>query len=175
MRKTVYQGFHTVEKIEVEIKGRNRVIEKLGIKNAVAAIVTDLDGKIGLVKQYRPCIDEVMYEIPAGLRDKDWLSNREILIEELEEECEISRGFISYISDEPLYTYYMLCGSSDANIEIYRVKLRNVEYSKEVEDVDVEKVEWLSFLEFEELVQQGKITDSKTLISYFILKNEGNM
>jgi len=173
MSEVVYNGFHFVEKLEVDVKGKKRVIERLGVKNAVAAIVTDAVGKIGLVKQYRPCVEEVLYEIPAGLMDKAGLSAKEILIEELEEECEVKKSDISFISEEPVRTYYMLCGSSDAKISIYRIKLSSEEVSREVKDVDVESVEWIDFSIFEDLVQQGKITDAKTLMSYYILKDEG--
>lgn len=49
MSEVVYNGFHFVEKLEVDVKGKKRVIERLRVKNAVAAIVTDAVGKIGLV------------------------------------------------------------------------------------------------------------------------------
>lgn len=171
-RKVVYNGFHTVEQIEVKMKGKKRVIERLGIKNAVAAIITDIEGKVGLVKQYRPCVEEVLYEIPAGLLDKEGLTAVEILTEELEEECEINRDKIAYFSEKPLQTYYMLSGSSNAEISIYRVKLSSKEITKNVSDVDVESVEWMTFLEFENLVKEGKIKDSKTVLAYSYLKNE---
>lgn len=170
--ENLYNGFHTVDKVEVEVKGKSRIIERLGIKNAVGAIVTDAEGKIGLVKQFRPCISEVMYEIPAGLMDKEGLTNKEVIIEELEEECEINRTNISYISSESVHTYYMICGSSNAEIALYRVKLSSIEESKLVKDADVESVAWLSMQEFEVLIQNTKIKDAKTLMAYFILKNE---
>lgn len=66
--KIVYDGFHKVEELEIDIKGKKRKIERLGINHAVAGIICDADNKIALVVQYRPCVDEVMYEIPAGLK-----------------------------------------------------------------------------------------------------------
>lgn len=66
----------------------------------------------------------------------------------------------------------MLSGSSNAEISIYRVKLSSKEITKNVSDVDVESVEWMTFLEFENLVKEGKIKDSKTVLAYSYLKNE---
>ena len=83
----VYKGFHTVETVNTIIKNKEKVIEKLGIKSAVGALVIDSREKMCLVKQFRPCVGKYMYEIPAGLLDKDGKTSKEILIEELEEEC----------------------------------------------------------------------------------------
>ena len=168
----LYKGFHSVERLDAVIKGEKKIIERIGIKNAVSALVTDADGKIAFVRQYRPCIDECLYEIPAGLMDKDGLTGSEILTEELYEECEIKASDIEFISKDPMYSYYVLCGSSDAKMSIYRVSLRSVECSKEVADEDVDKVEWLTYDEFDELAQNGKIKDEATLIAYLHLKEE---
>lgn len=171
MGKIVYDGFHKIEELEVNIKGEKRKIEKLGINHAVAGIVCDADNKIALVVQYRPCVDEVMYEIPAGLLDKNE-SLQETLIQELEEECEINRNNIARIIELPL-NYYMACGSSDAEMNILMVKLNSVEETKKVDDCDVEKVKWLSFNDFKTLVLKGKIKDGKTLMSYYVLDKMG--
>jgi len=170
--KILYKGFHSIEQILINLKGKERTFERLKMNSAVAAIVTDIHGKIGIVKQLRPCVSEITYEIPAGMIDKPNKSDKEILIEELEEECAINRSDIIYFSENPLHKYYMLCGSSDAEISIYRVKLKSKEKNKIVHDMDVSSVEWITFNELEQLVQTGQLTDAKTLIAYFCLKNE---
>lgn len=164
----VYNGFHKVEKFDVEIKGEKRTVERLGVRSAVAAIVRDGEGKVALVKQYRPCVNEYLYEIPAGLLDKD-LSLEETLIQELEEECEINRANIVHISENPV-NYYILCGSSNAEMNILMVQLNSIEQSREVSDLDVEKVEWVSLEDFRKLVDTGLIRDAKTLMAYFHLR-----
>jgi len=168
----IFQRFHSVELIKIDIKGKPKEIEKLGIKSGVAAIVTDADNKIALVKQYRPCVDKVLYEIPAGLLDKEGKIPHVILLEELEEECEINRGSIEYFSASPIFNYYNICGSSDVETSIYRVRLKSVEQSKSVKDADVESVEWVTFEELANLMITGQLKDSKTLIAYMKLSEE---
>ena len=56
MGKIVYDGFHKVEELEIDIKDKKRKIKRLGINHAVAGIVCDADNKIALVVQYRPCV-----------------------------------------------------------------------------------------------------------------------
>jgi len=169
-KKFLYKGFHSIEQLDAIIKGEPKVIEKLGLKSAVAAIVTDAEGKTAFVKQYRPCVDAICYEMPAGLMDKDGLTSKEILTEELWEECEIDPADIVYFSDEPIHSYYMVCSSSDAKMSLYRVKLRSIQHSKAIGDEDVDSVEWLTPEEFEQLARRGEIKDPETLIAYLYMR-----
>ncbi|HCC07567.1 MAG TPA: hypothetical protein DEP72_05350 [Clostridiales bacterium] len=171
MDKIVYNGFHKVWQTEVEIKGVKRIYEKLDIHNAVAGLVTDEDGKICLVTQYRIGAGRNIKEIPAGLIDKN-LTNKEVLIEELIEECEIDEKDITYISENPILSYFMVVGSSECILEIYEVKVKR-QHTKTVNDVDVELVEWITEEQFDEHVKNGEIVDNKTLLSYYYMKNEG--
>ena len=70
-KKYLYKGFISVEQLETTIKGKKRILERLEIKDAVTVIVTDAEGKVALVRQYRPCVDELIYQTPSGLMDKD--------------------------------------------------------------------------------------------------------
>ena len=171
-KKYLYKGFISVEQLEATIKGKKRIIERLEIKDAVTAIVTDADDKVALVRQYRPCVDELIYQTPSGLMDKDGFTGRETLIEELYEECDISAADIEFLSEKPIYTYYVVCDSSASQMSIYRARLSSVEQSKSVEDTDVDRVVWLTFEEFEQLADRGGIKDPETLIAYLYLKAE---
>ena len=160
----VYNGFYGIEVIEREIKGRVRVFERLKIRNAVAALVIDSENKVGLVSQYRPCVNGYMLELPAGLMDKFGLDEREILIEELYEECGIHEKDIKMISSTPFANYYPLCGGSDTRLEIYLVFLNCKGAQKFVNDAEVEFVQWLDRKDIEILLRNNKIQDGKTLI-----------
>ena len=166
----VYDGFHKVDILEVEVRGSARKVEKLGIKSAVGAILLDGEGKMGLVKQYRPCIGDYLYEIPAGLMDKEGKSHRETLIEEIEEECGVPRSAIIEFSDEPVFRYYMVCGSSDAEMAIYCAKLSTIEKTHAVDDADVEEVVWLTMKELEIMNRNGLLKDPKTILAYQFVK-----
>lgn len=168
----VYDGFHKIEEFMANMKGVPKKRERVLLKSAVAAVITDINQRIALVYQYRPCTGEKLYELPAGLIDKEGLSSEEILIEELREECGIENNMIQSISSTPIHHYYMVCGSSDATMSLYRVRLNTSGISKEVPDADVEMVEWFSIDQLGELIEKGTVKDAKTIMSYYILLNE---
>jgi ADP-ribose pyrophosphatase len=170
MSEIVYDGFHKVEKLDIDIKGKTRTIEKLSIKSAVAGIVIDAEGKIALVKQFRPCVGKYLYEIPAGLMDKK-LSSENILLEELEEECDIKKSELKGLSPYYLSTHYMICGSSDAELRMYVVELETVKTSQKVDDADVEEVVWVTPSQLDFMFYKGDIADAKTLIAYYYLQS----
>lgn len=161
-----YDGFHKIEQLEIMMKGRKRIIEKVGIKSAVAALVLDANDKIGIVQQFRPCVNKITYEIPAGLMDKEGKDDIQVLIEELEEECNISVDEINFFLTEPIAEYYTVIGSSDAVMRIYFVKLHTSQRNKLINDAEVDKVIWLNIDELDSLMNDTKIKDSKTLMAY---------
>lgn len=169
--KIVYDGFHKVAVLDVEMKGKQVTREKLLAKSAVAGIVTDEDGNIGLVSQYRPVIGRQTKEIPAGLLDKEGLSPEEILIEELWEECGISKENILSIVPSDIPSYFMMGGSSDATISIFRVFVTK-QQNKIVEDADVDEVEWVSLATYKRYMDEGLISDGKSFLAYYLLKDE---
>lgn len=169
----VYNGFHKVATLETEMKGQAVKREKLLVKSAVAGIITDTNGKIGLVSQYRPVIDQQTKEIPAGLIDKDGLTPEEILREELFEECGISKEEILSVSLSEIPPYFMMGGSSDATISIYRVHVTAQE-NKLVDDADVDEVEWVNLATYKRYIEEGFICDGKSILAYYILLNEAS-
>lgn len=171
-KQYLYKGFHSVERLETVLKGEKRVYEKLGIKSYVTALLTDAEGKVGLVIEYRPCVGEVLYDIPGGYLDKDGLTSREVLAEELQEECDINPADIAFLSKEPIHTHYVFCGSSDAKELMYRVELSSVEQSKDVDDCDVDRVEWLTFAEFDKMARRGGLKSPGAMLAYMYLKEE---
>ncbi|WP_242939282.1 NUDIX hydrolase [Tepidibacter thalassicus] len=166
----LYDGWHKIEEIIANIKGREVKREKIIIKGGVSGIVINRDNKVLLVKQYRPCVGHYTYELVAGCIDKD-ISNKEILLEELQEECEITKDEVISISEKPLVEYYMMCGSSDATMSIYLVKVDSKSINKKVDDVDVEEIVWVTVQEMEEMKEKGLIKDGKTIIALEKLKN----
>lgn len=171
MSKLLFDGFHKIQEIKIEHNGKLITREKLILKHAVAGIVTDTNNKIGIVTQLRPTINQKTKEIPAGVMDKDGLSFKQTLIEELEEECFITPSDILSISDKPVYDYYMVSGNSDAKIQIYDVKVKTQGYERKVntEDNDVELIEWIDLHTMKQYIDQQLITDAKTIIAYHYL------
>lgn len=161
-----YNGFHKIEQFHSLIKGKLRIVEKVGIKSAVGALVMDAEGKIGIVEQFRPCVNERTYEIPAGLMDKEGKSDIMILAEELEEECGIPVNEIEFFLTMPIAEYFMVVGSSEAIMKIYFVKLNTIQTNKMIDDPEVDSVVWLNDIEFDTLMQNINVKDAKTLMAY---------
>ena len=120
-------------------------------------------------KIYRPIIGNYTLEIPAGTLDKN-ISKKDIIIEELEEECGISKEDIISISEEPILTYKIIENMSDGEMNIYLIKVKNID-SKPKEEDDVEEVNFYTLEEVSSLIKNKIITDPKTLIGYYTYKD----
>lgn len=167
----LYDGFNKIEEIEAVVKGKKVKREKLILHGAVAALVTNEHNEMLLVKQFRPIIGENVFEIPAGIMDKN-KSEKETLIEELMEECNVSPNDIVEFIDKPIRKYRILINSSDAILSLYKVKVENstnkVIY---VEDNDVDFAEWFTLEEVDQKISSFEIQDPKTIIAFEYLKN----
>lgn len=172
MTEYLYNGWHKISEIKANIKGKEVTRELLHLKSAVSAIITDEEGKVGLVQQYRPTIEQTTLEIPAGVLDKEGYSPKETLIEELEEECGLTESDIISIHPTNPSGFYMVTGSSKAYMHLYRVKVKTQPKEVLVDDADVERTIWIPFDEFERLVLNEAIVDKKTIMTYYILKGE---
>lgn len=162
----LYNGFHKIYEVETEVEDRKVTRERLHLPSAVGGLVKDEDGRIALVSQYRPVIGLNTKEIPAGVLDKN-LTEKETLIEELEEECGLNRDEVLFVNEEPLTKYFMVAGSSDATMAIYDVHVNGSQENQKIhDDNDVDAVEWVTLEEFGKLIKEGQIIDSKTLLAY---------
>lgn len=170
MDKLVYDGFHKIQIVKSEIKGESVLRERVVFHSAVSALVTNHYDEMLLVKQYRPTINRYTWEIPAGICDKPLLSHHGIMLEELQEECNISPLDIDFKNSphEPIHTYYMMTGSSDATMEIFKVNTTKEEQSYTVDDSEVEEVTFFTRVEISEMLNNKEIVDPKTLIAVLI-------
>ena len=172
--KVVYDGFVKVKEVPVNIKSKQSIYNEICVKDAVAAIMIDENKKIGIVTQYRPLAKRHTREIVGETLDKDGLSEIETLIEGLYEEAGITKDEILYISEKPLFEYCMMIGCSNSKISIYEVRVKKQE-NKEVNDTEVEYIEWITLDELASLVNEGSIRDSKTLLAYYYLLSRDDM
>lgn len=171
MKKYLYNGFHKIEEVVTELKGKQVKREKLLIKSAVGGCVIDEKGRIALVTQFRPTANFLAKEIPAGVLDKDGLTPTEVLIEELLEECEIQHEDVISVDEVPFHEYFLIIGSSDAKITLHEIHVKEqAQQFKKVEDADVDSVEWVTLETFEQYINEGLIQDPKTLLSYYHAK-----
>lgn len=169
MEKLIYDGYVKVFDCERDNNGKIDKFTKVHLRGASGGIVINEDGKMALVKQYRPILGRDTLEIPAGTLDKG-ISKKDIIIEELEEECGIDKDSIISISDEPLITYNIIENMSDGEMYLYLIKVKNID-SKPMEEDDVDEVEFYTLEEIEDLINKRVITDPKTLIAFFLYKD----
>lgn len=167
--KLVYDGYVQIYDCERENNGVIENFTKVALRGASAGIVINEDGKMALVSQYRIILGNNTLEIPAGTLDKN-ISTKETIIEELEEECGITRDDILEISEEPILTYNIIENMSDGKMHLFLIKVKNKDTKPKEED-DVEEVNFYSLEEIDELIKARKITDPKTLIAFFLYKD----
>ncbi|MBM7715339.1 8-oxo-dGTP pyrophosphatase MutT (NUDIX family) [Bacillus thermophilus] len=161
--RLLYDGYLKIEETKDVIKGKVVKRERLIAADAVAAILIDESGRFGLVKQYRPTVDRYTYELVAGTCDKE-MSDADILLEEIYEECEISPEDVLELKS--IHQYYVMIGISNTKLNLFAASVRN-QTDKQVSDADVEEVIWVTMGEFARMVEQGDIQDSKTLLGYY--------
>lgn len=167
--KLVYDGYVQIYDCERERNGGIETYTKVALRGASAGIVIDEDGKMALVTQYRPILGRNTLEIPAGTLDKN-ISKKDIIIEELEEECGIKKSDIIEISEEPILTYNIIENMSDGEMHIFLIKVKNVNSCPTEED-DVDEVNFYTLEEIDKLIKERIITDPKTLIAFYLYKD----
>lgn len=169
MDKLVYDGYVKIYDCVRNRDGKEEKFTKVHLRGASGAIVINEEGYMALVKQYRPILGRVTLEIPAGTLDKN-ITKKDIIIEELEEECGITSDDIISITDEPLISYNIIENMSDGQMHIYLVKVKNTD-SKPKDEDDVDEVTFYPIEEIEKLIKSRTITDPKTLIAFYLYKD----
>ncbi|MCI0502322.1 MAG: NUDIX hydrolase [Fusobacteria bacterium] len=145
-----------------------RVFEYVVDKDASGAIVEDADGKLLLVRQFRPALLRESLEIPAGCLDKPGLGFKEVMVEELAEEAHLD---VKAEDLKFLVKFNPVVGMSDSRYFLYYYKYPHVGIdSLNDEDVDVTEILWVSREEFYEKILNGEISDLKSQMAFFYLE-----
>ncbi len=143
--------------------GNTAVWDIVKHKGAAAVVAVDDDGKIFMVKQYRPGCDRVTLEIPAGCLNEGE-DRMTAAARELEEE-------IGYKADEIelLTKFYSAPAFSTEYIEIYVAK--GLKKTKQHLDPDEElEVEKYDLNELINKIMEFEIMDSKTIAGIMCYK-----
>ena len=158
---------HQVDEIEYE--SGNKSIREIAIHPGGAVVVPiQDDGKIILVKQFRYPLQKKLIELPAGKLDK----GEDPLIcatRELEEETGYKVKEIKKLGE--IYTAPGYCTEI---LHIYSAKgLTPGNHNREEGEHGMEILE-LSLNQVEEMILKGEITDAKTIVGIYYLKNLNN-
>ncbi|MFN2341380.1 MAG: NUDIX domain-containing protein [Halanaerobium sp.] len=158
--ETIYDGnILRLYRDEVEFPNHHKsfreVVEHSG---GVSILAENEEGKVLLIKQYRYPVDEVIYEIPAG----------KLELEEEVEECASRelREETGYTAEKftKLFEFFPTPGYSTETIYIYQAE--NLKFvGRDLEEGEYIEVVPKTKAELKELLQAGKIKDSKTLIA----------
>ncbi|ADQ14811.1 NUDIX domain-containing protein [Halanaerobium hydrogeniformans] len=158
--KTIYSGnILNLKRDEVEFCNNIQSVRELVEHSGGVSVLAENDeGKVLLIKQYRYPVDEVIYEIPAGKLEID-----EEIVECASRELREETGYQAEEFSE-LYRFYPTPGYSTEVIYIYKAK--GLSYvGTELEEGEYIEVVPKSRKELQELLKNGELKDSKTLIA----------
>lgn len=119
----------------------------------------DNHSQVILVKQYRPAIDEWIYEVPAGIVDDEDPSHQYAAERELEEETDYKAH-----KWQKLASFYVSPGFLDEKITLFKAtELEKVENPLPQDDNENVESALFNKEEIKQMIQQGEIVDLKTL------------
>lgn len=162
-RKIAYEGsFLKVEYDEVVISNGNKSSREVIRHPGAAAVLACVDGKYIIERQYRYPIDEVIYEIPAGKKDKDE-DFIDTAYRELEEETGYKAASMKYLGE--IYTSVGFC---DERIKIYKAE-GLTKTSTKLDPDEIVEIDFFTFDEIKEMIKKGIIKDAKTVAAFGLI------
>ncbi len=157
-KKRIYTG--TLLKLNADrvslLGGKTSFREYVSHPGAAAAIPFVSDDEIILIKQYRYAISGDLLEIPAGIIERGE-NPKETIARELIEETGYRANTI-----QSLGWFYPSVGYTDEKIYLFKVIDLELTKNKHDEEIELEKV---SFKKAISMIENGKITDGKTIIA----------
>jgi ADP-ribose pyrophosphatase len=152
---------------EIEYDSGNLGIREVAIHPGGAVVIPIKDdGKIILVKQFRYPLQITLIELPAGKLDKDE-DPLNCATRELEEETGYKAKEIKKLGQ--IYTAPGYCTEI---LHIYSAKgLIPGNFNREEGEQGMEILEY-SIDEIQKMIISGKITDAKTIVGVYYLKNQ---
>lgn len=132
---------------------------------AVGVVPLHDDGSVTLVRQYRAALDDDVWEVPAGLRDVEGEPNAETARRELVEEAGLAATSV-----EHLVTFHNSPGFTDEFVEVFLARgLSPVPHDRQSIEEEHMVIDRLPLAEALAMVDDGRITDAKTVISLLTL------
>jgi ADP-ribose pyrophosphatase len=127
---------------------------------AVAVVPLHDDGTVTLVRQYRVALEDDLLELPAGTKDVEGEAERVTAERELAEEAGLAADRVEHLT-----TFHNAPGMSDETVSIFLARdLREVAHDRQSVEEHAMTVERLSLDEALGMIEDGRITDAKTII-----------
>ncbi len=164
--ETIYEGkIFKMEKVKVSLPdGKTSERDIVRHNGAVAIIAMKDDGKVLFVEQFRKTVDEVLFELPAGKLEPNE-NPEECALRELEEETGYKAKTVTFLGK-----IVMTPGFSDEIIHFYYATglSEGVKSGDEDEFINIHEFD---LKEINEMINNGKIYDSKTVCGIKIFEN----
>jgi ADP-ribose pyrophosphatase len=127
---------------------------------AVAVVPLHTDGTVTLVRQFRASLEQDLLELPAGLRDVVGEDDATTAARELVEEAGLAAGRL-----ERLLEFHNSPGFCDESVAIYlATDLTEVAHDRQGIEEQVMTLERVPLADALAMVDDGRITDAKTII-----------
>lgn len=168
-QKTIYEGkIITVKTESLLLPNGNLVKRELVDHSPAVGILAIINEQIILVKQYRTGIHDFLYEIPAGLLEKNE-NPKECALRELQEETGYSSKSITFLGN-----YFLSPGYSNEEIHLY---LCDDLYpsSKKGDDDEFIEISFLPINQINSFLQSSKCNDIKTALALSLYKNKTHL
>lgn len=146
------------------------IVRSAGAVGVVPLLYRDGVATVVFVQQYRPPLDRVVLEIPAGIRDVPDEPTEVTAARELAEEVGLAAGRMEYLTH-----YYSSAGMTDSILHLYLATELSAVPAKAhgPEEEHMEMVQ-LPLAEAVEMVVRGEINDSKTVIGLLLVDRRLN-
>lgn len=157
----IYEGKRISLKIIDTILPNGKFAKKEIVEHPGAVVILPIleNDKIVLLRQFRPSVNNWVYELPAGTLDKKGEDPKECALRELEEETGYKAEKV-----EALFKIYPSPGYCTEIIYAYLAKgLRKVTPKRE--ETEVIETLILSIPDAIELIRKESIADAKTLLT----------
>jgi ADP-ribose pyrophosphatase len=163
--KEIYKGkIVTLKHDTLLLDNGQEIIREKIIHNKVTAIVPFIEEKkIILIKHYRYPIEDCLWEIPAGIAEKD-----ESLLDCAQRELEEETGFKA-AKIEKISSFFPTPGISDEEITVF--KAYNLEKNLKNKDKEelINQSQAFTLEELRLMIKRNEIIDSKTLIGLLLV------
>ncbi len=167
-RRLVYKGA-IVDFYAMDVKlpdGKEEVWDLIHHRKGAACVLPVLeDGKLLMVRQYRPALGRMTIEVPAGAKDELSEDPMETAARELEEETGYRPGKI-----RPFMNLKSTVAFCDEPIDVYLAEELTKVGEQQLDEAEAIEVLAMDAEELKDMVFSGKIQDAKTvacIMAYF--------
>ena len=149
---------------------RRDIVRSPGAVGVVPLLHNDGVPTVVLVRQYRPPLDRVVLEIPAGIRDVPNEPTEVTAARELAEEVGLEPGRLEYLTH-----YYTSGGMTDSILHLYlATELTPVARTAHGPEEEHMEIVELPLAKAVDMVMRGEIHDAKTVIGLLFVDRRMN-